>query len=159
MAKKGKLEEKLGGETPAEEVSKEAAAEASAAVEKAKATSRTRGPKGVKEDAVITLLATANPKRADSKAHRAFGNYRNGMTVKEFADALDADDLLKGTSTGHLVYDAKHGFISIEGYDPGAIITPKPKDPKAPKAKKVKSAEAEQGEVAAQAEAQAEQME
>lgn len=145
---RSKTEEKIGGDTPASE----AAAEATAVVEKAKAAAKSRGPRGVSEDAKITLIATANPKRVGSKAHAAFSNYVDGMTVKAFADAVGAE------ATGHLVYDSKHGFISIEGYDPGAIVVPKVREPKAPK--KVKGqGQPTEGDVAAQAEAQAEQME
>lgn len=95
---------------------------------------RTRGPRGTEESAKITLLAKDNPKRAGSKAFAAFANYKDGMTVKEFADAVGKE------ATGHLVYDAKHGSIAIEGYDPGAIIVPKPKAPPKPKAEKKEKA-------------------
>lgn len=151
MGKKTKVEEKLGGETAGETG---AAAEANAAVEKAKAAAKSRGPRGVSEDAKITLIAQANPKRPGSKAHAAFGNYVDGMTVKAFADAVGAE------ATGHLVYDSKHGFISIEGYDPGAIIVPKVREPKAPKTPKVKGqGQSAEGDAQAQAEANAEKME
>ena len=104
---------------------------------------RTRGPRGVPETAVITVLADKNPKRPASKAFAAFENYKTGMTVKDFCDAVGKE------GTGHLVYDTSHGFITIEGYTPGAIFTPKvrepkaPKEPKAKKPKAVKEAEAE----------------
>lgn len=94
---------------------------------------RSRGPRGTEETAKITLLAKDNPKRAGSKAFGAFANYKDGMTIKEFADLVGKE------ATGHLVYDAKHGSIAIEGYDPGAIVVPKPKVVKEPKAKKEKA--------------------
>lgn len=105
---------------------------------------RTRGPRGVPETAIITVLADKNPKRPSSKAFTAFETYSTGMSVKEFCDAVGKE------ATGHLVYDAAHGFISIEGYTPGQIITPKvrePKAPKEPKAKKSKEAKAAEAEV------------
>ena len=102
-------------------------------------TPRSRGPRGVTETAKITLLAKSNPKRPNSKAFAAFSNYVDGMTVKEFADKAGE------IATVALVYDAKHGFISIEGYDPGELVQPKPrtKKEKAPKdADKAADAEA-----------------
>lgn len=156
MAKKNaKVDAKLG-ESPETPPTDEVKQEAAAAVAKAKGV---RGPRGVPEEAVVTLLSTSNPKRTGSKAEKAFSHYQNGMTVKAFADALDGDPELKGTSTGHLTYDAKHGFISIDGYDPGAIVQPKPKAEKTPKGGKVLADKpAGEGEVAAQAEAQAEKI-
>ncbi|HEY3473253.1 MAG TPA: hypothetical protein VGK56_01515, partial [Anaerolineales bacterium] len=65
MAKKDKVTEKISGGTQAAEG---AQAEATAAVEKAKTAAKSRGPRGVNEDAKISLLATANPKRVGSKA-------------------------------------------------------------------------------------------
>ncbi len=97
---------------------------------------RTRGPRGVPETAVITVLADKNPKRPSSKAFAAFETYSTGMSVKEFCDAVGKE------ATGHLVYDAAHGFISIEGYTPGQIITPKVREPKAPKEPKAKKPKA-----------------
>lgn len=95
-----------------------------------------RGPRGTKETAKITLLAKTNPKRVGSKAHGVFSLYKDGMTVGAFCDAVDAVELHKGTATPNLVYDAGHGFISIEGYDPGEIVVPKVREPKAPAAPK-----------------------
>lgn len=97
-----------------------------------------RGPKGVALDAIITLLVEGNPKRPGSKAHSAFALYANGMTVQDFIDAAGA------AATPNIVYDAAHGFISVEGYDPKQVVkkerAPKPaKEPKAPRAKKSKA--------------------
>jgi hypothetical protein len=111
-----------------------AAAAATAAVAAASESSKentevkTRGPRGVSESALITLLVVGNPKRDGSKAHARFAFYSNGMTV---GAALDA-----GVTTPDLGYDTKHGFISIEGYDAGEIIVAKPKAEKAEKAPK-----------------------
>lgn len=97
---------------------------------------KARGPRGVPETAVIHLLVTANPKREGSKSFERFSGYAEGQTI---AQALDA-----GVTTPDLVWDAKHGFISIEGYDPGEIVQPKPKAAPKPKAeKKVKAAKVE----------------
>lgn len=111
--------------------------------EQAIAVARSRGPRGTVETAVITVLVDANPKRAGSKAEAAFALYRTGMTVGEFCDLAGKD------ATPNLVYDTKHGFISIEGYDPEQVVA-KPKkekvvkEPKTPRAKKSKKAEVEQ---------------
>ena len=107
------------------------------------ATAKSRGPRGVKEDAVITLLVDANPKREGSQSHTDFAKYFTGMTVGAFIDAVGK------RATPHLVYDAAHGFISIEGYAPELVQkkerAPKvAKEPKAPRAKKAKAAPVEQ---------------
>jgi hypothetical protein len=122
---------------------------ATAAIEKAAESSAkvigVRGPKGVELTAAVTLLASGNPKREGSKAADRFAGYVDGMSVQE---ALDA-----GLTTADLVYDAAHGHIAVEGYNP-ALVVKKEKAPKAekatkaPRAKKVKSVE----EVAAESE-------
>jgi len=112
------------------------------AAEQVVAAARSRGPRGVPETAVITVLADSNPKREDSQSHIDFAKYATGMTVGEFCDAVGK------RATPHLVYDAAHGFISIEGYDPERVVA-KPKKEKAekpakaPRAKKAKAAPAE----------------
>lgn len=103
--------------------------------------SKLRGPRGVPETAKITLVSQVNPKRPGSKAHAAFALYVDQMTVGAFCDAVDAlvvgEDSQKGMGTPHLVYDAAHGFIKIEGYEPpGGVVTPKPRAPAKPKAPK-----------------------
>jgi hypothetical protein len=146
MGSKKSKTEKLAGEDTGSNT------EASTpAAEKTPAAPKSRGPRGTVETAVITLLAPTNPKRVGSKAHAAFANYVTGMTVGAFADAVGKE------ATGHLVYDAKHGFISIDGYDPGAIIAVKVREPKAPKEKKAK-AEKTEADVAQEAEVNAETM-
>jgi hypothetical protein len=109
--------------------SKPVAAAAPPPAEAGNGTSGARGPRGVPETAVITLLVDANPKRAGSKAELAFSQYQDGMTVGEFIDAVDSIAEIRGGATPNLVYDASHGFIEIEGYDPTLII-PKPKKEK-----------------------------
>lgn len=96
-----------------------------------------RGPRGTVETAVITVLVESNPKRPGSKAHAVFEHYKNGQTIAEFADSLAAADLGK-EATPNLVYDAKHGFITIEGYDPGEVIVKAAKEAKPAKPKKAK---------------------
>jgi hypothetical protein len=123
------------------------------------AAPKSRGPKGVANTAVISLLAGSNPKRAGSKAQGVFACYVDGMTVAEFCDAVDAAGF-PGEGTPNLVYDAKHGFISIDGYDPGQIVVPKVREPKAPKEPRAKKVKADPvADAAVEAEAEAETME
>jgi hypothetical protein len=60
-------------------------------------------------DAKITVLSAENPKRVGSRAHRDWEQYQTGMTVLEV--------LQKDVIRADLIYNASHGFISIEGYD------------------------------------------
>jgi hypothetical protein len=122
-----------------------------------------RGPRGVAETAIVRVLVDHNPKRPGSKAHMVFSQYVDGMTVGAFCDAVDKSVNSDGTSnvgagTPNLVYDAAHGFISIEGYTvPGGVIVAKPKAPPKPKAeKKEKAAKPTKAENVAAAEQSAE---
>lgn len=62
-------------------------------------------PSRFKDEAVITLLVSENPKKAGASSHTRFGYYRSGMTV---AQALAA-----GIERGDLSWDTKHHFISV----------------------------------------------
>ena len=137
MAKKKQVE--------SAETSTSAAADAPAAPKNAPgAPVGARGPKGVALDAIVSLKVEGNPKRPGSKAHDVFAQYVDGMTVQQFLDAVGQ------AATPNLVYDAAHGFIAIEGYDPKLVLkkerAPKaekpPKEPKAPRGKKAKAASA-----------------
>lgn len=124
----------------AEAASTPAAADAPAASKRG-APIGARGPKGVALDAIISLKVEGNPKRPGSKAHGVFAQYADGMTVQAFLDAVG------DAATPNLVYDAAHGFIAIEGYDPKQVVkkerAPKaPKEPKAAKAPRAKKAAA-----------------
>lgn len=121
MAKKKQVESAVAS-TPA-------AADAPTADSKRGAPVGARGPKGVALDAIISLRVEGNPKRAGSKAYAAFSQYVDGMTVQQFLDAVG------DAATPNLVYDAAHGFIAIEGYDPKMVVK-KERAPKAPKAPK-----------------------
>lgn len=151
-----KAQPKVKKETPVPKTETKPEAPAAETPEKAAAEPKSRGPKGVADTAVVKLLVNSNPKREGSKAHGRFAAYKASQTV---AEALDA-----GVTTPDLVYDAKHGFISIEGYDPGEIIVakpkaePKPKAEKGVKAKAVKSDEQKAKEKQADEEAQEESM-
>jgi hypothetical protein len=119
------------------------------AVEEKVSLAKMRGPRGVAETAKITVISTENPKRTGSKAHDVFSLYEDGMTVGQFCDAVNATKH-NGLATVAMVYDAKHGFISIEGYDPGEIVAKAPKEPKAPKdASTPKEPKAPKGKVVA----------
>lgn len=111
----------------------------------APAEPKSRGPRGVPETATLNVLVS-NPKREGSKAQKVFALYQTGQTIAELFELAKEQGADLAYITPCLVYDAKHGFISIEGYDPGEIVQPKPKkekapkEPKAPKAKKEKVA-------------------
>jgi hypothetical protein len=138
MAKKDKVS---GAAVAAEGVIKNASESSKAAV------IGVRGVKGVPLTAKITLLVPANPKRSGSKAFNRFALYKDGQTCDE---ALTA-----GVVTPDLVYDAAHGYIAIEGYNPTLIVKQErpAKAPKEAKAKKVKhvdaAADAAQADLAA----------
>lgn len=124
---------------PAAKIAVVAPVEAVEAAEAAEATPRSRGPRGTTEDAVIRLTGEVNPKREGSKAHAVFSHYEDGMTIADFCAALEATnpDMVK-EATPNLVYDCKHGFITIDGYEvPGGVVVKEAKEPKAPKAEKV----------------------
>jgi hypothetical protein len=132
-----------------------AAAAAPAETEKTKSKSASaigsRGPRGVPDTAAITRLVDANPKKPSSKCWHRFELYKTGMTVGNYLDA--------GGFTPDLVYDTKHGFIKIEGYDP-ALVVKKERPLKAEKPAKAKKASATESpeQAAADAEANEEQM-
>lgn len=81
-------------------------------------------------DAKITLLTDKegkkygvdnNPKRANSKSAVWFANYKDGMTVRQLAEAYQKTG---GSMNANLAWDIEHGFISVEG-----VEGPKPKAP------------------------------
>jgi len=67
---------------------------------------RTKKAKEV-DNRVITVLAEKNPKRPGSKAHKAFEQYKNGMTV-------DAYKKLGPYPEGFIKYDVKHKYIQVQ---------------------------------------------
>ena len=102
-----------------------------------------RGPKGVDSHARLTVLVGDNPKRPGSKAHDLFKLYEGVSTVGEF--------LAKGGTTAAIHYDASHGFIEVEGFEPKALPERKAKAApveaeEAPKAKKPRKAKAKKAE-------------
>jgi hypothetical protein len=114
------------------------APEPEAEEEATEAVARTRGPRGTTEDMVIHVLVETNPKREGSKAAAVFSHYVEGMTIGEFADSLAEAEMGK-EATPNLVYDTKHGFIAIDGYEvPGGVTPKEVKEPKPAKAGKVK---------------------
>ena len=135
---------KKEGATP--EMEAQAAAEVTQATEASteaatatRAANTPRGLRGVSPDAKITVLIDHNPKRPGCAAEKRFALYRTGMTQKEFLDA--------GGTSPDMAYDSAHGFISIEGYDPKAVVkkerAPKAEKPaKEPKPRKTRRAEA-----------------
>ena len=130
MAKKDKIHATAEAQPAVE--TQPAATEAQAPAVK---TVGVKGLKGVPLTAVITLIATKNPKRPGCAAEGRFALYRTGMTQQEFLDA--------GGTTPDLAYDTAHGFISVEGYVPPKVFTPREPKPKAEKAAKAPRAKKE----------------
>ena len=58
------------------------------------------------DDAKITVIAAANPKRAGTATHAQFAQYRTGMTVAECRKL--------GITAHSLRWDVAHGFISVQ---------------------------------------------
>jgi hypothetical protein len=69
-------------------------------------TKRTKKAKEV-DNRVITVLAEKNPKRPGSKAHKAFSQYKDGMTVSEYQK-------LGPYPAGYIKYDVKHTYIKVQ---------------------------------------------
>jgi hypothetical protein len=72
-------------------------------------TAKAKPMRGYAPDAYTELLAASNPKKSGTKAHAAFAHYRTGMLVADFIRAVGSER----EATGHLKWDAKHGFIRI----------------------------------------------
>lgn len=124
---------------------------AKAAIQKAATTSADvisaakRGPKGVPLTAMVNVVVQHNPKRVNTAAYNRFAMYENA----ELGYLLEI-----GITTADLVYDAAHGYITIEGYTPTLVVknerVAKPKaEPKAKRGKKpaAEAAVEEQGEL------------
>ena len=60
----------------------------------------------IKKTAIITVLATENPKRPNSMAAERFALYKTGMTVAEYVEA--------GGRSGDLHYDIANGHIEVK---------------------------------------------
>jgi len=107
-----------------------------------------RGPKGVDSHARLTVLVGDNPKRPGSKAHDLFKLYEGVSTVGEF--------LAKGGTTAAIHYDASHGFIQVEGFEPKALperkAKPAPVEAEAAPAKKARKGKKKAAEAEAPAE-------
>lgn len=90
-----------------------------------------RGRKpSVQDNAKITLLVKANPRREGTKAHKRFALYKTGMTVGDY--------LKKGGSRGSLRKDLKLKRVKVTAIASAAKATPK--SPKQPTAKAVEPA-------------------
>jgi hypothetical protein len=158
--KNAKVEEKLGetSGTANETSGTNETAGAEGGEAKKDAAPKSRGPRGVAEDAKIAINQEGNPKRPGSRAYKLWdmlvaGNVEGGQTVGSFCNALEAAGHGK-EATPELVYNAKHGFITIAGYEvPGGVTPVKAKAPKAPKAEKAPKG----SQVSAEAKEQVEQ--
>lgn len=70
---------------------------------------KTSKAKDYDDNAKIKLLVKENPKREGSKAHEAFQGYFGAKTV--------AEALANGVNRSSIAWDAKHGYIQVEGWD------------------------------------------
>ena len=55
---------------------------------------------------IISRVAEANPKRANSLAFSRFALYTPGMTIAEY--------ISKGGRSTDVMYDAQHGYIDVQ---------------------------------------------
>jgi hypothetical protein len=60
----------------------------------------------LRDDRVVRLIATDNPKRPGSASHARFALYRDGMSVQEFCRL--------GGTRADVKWDAERGYISVE---------------------------------------------
>lgn len=65
--------------------------------------------KNYEDTAKVTLLVKENPKREGSASYERFEGYKGAKTV--------ADALANGVTRADLDWDAKHGYITIAGWD------------------------------------------
>ena len=95
-----------------------------------KAVKKTSGKRGrkpsVQDNAKITLLVKANPRREGTKAHKRYSLYKTGMTVGDY--------LKKGGSRGSLRKDLKLKRVKVTAVMGATKKTP-PKSPKQPTTK------------------------
>jgi hypothetical protein len=98
---------------------KEVTAVAEAGAEKAvsqPASSRSNLSKMYPEDAVITVLAEKNPKKAGSAAAAIFDFYQSGQTVGDFFAAtanFSFKDKKRPGTYADITYDVGHGYIKV----------------------------------------------
>jgi hypothetical protein len=98
-AKAPKTEAEFKGEAPAKEPS-----------------SRSNLSKIYPEDAVITVLADKNPKKAGSAAAAIFEFYKSGQTVGDFFAAtanFSFKDKKRPGTYADITYDVGHGYIKV----------------------------------------------
>ena len=103
MAKKNAVKEAVEEVAPKKGAVKKTAAKPTPAVEVVE-----KVPRALKipNEAVITVLAEGNPKRAGSASYERFELYKDGMTVGEYIEA--------GGKRADVQWDVDHEHISIE---------------------------------------------
>ena len=79
-----------------------------AETETPKASKMKKRVKGVKKDAIITIIAESNPKRAASASFVRFEGYFTDPAPTTVQEALD-----NGLTMGDIHYDIIHGSISV----------------------------------------------
>jgi hypothetical protein len=75
------------------------------------AVARWRATKSFAPTQVISILKPDAKKR---KAGERFSNYRSGMTVKEYQDAMEAKGRKPRATMGDIRWDHAQGFIRVE---------------------------------------------
>lgn len=79
---------------------------------------------------------TVNPKRANTKSHTWFANYRDGITIKDLAAAYEKSG---GSMTSNLDWDIKHKFVEYVAPSADAIAKHDAANKPAPKTEAAKS--------------------
>lgn len=103
------------GRKPKKEVAVVEGEEQKAPVAKA-ASNRSNLSKMYPEDAVITVLAEKNPKKAGSAAASIFEFYQSGKTVGDFFAATASHtfkDKKRPATYADITYDVGHGYIKV----------------------------------------------
>lgn len=63
---------------------------------------------------VITLVATANPKKPNSASHARFALYTSGQSVAAYVEACKALPGQKArNATADIAWDSKRGYITV----------------------------------------------
>jgi hypothetical protein len=62
---------------------------------------------------VITLVATANPKKVGSASYARFALYTTGQSVAAYVEACKAKGQKVRNATADIAWDTKRGYITV----------------------------------------------
>ena len=80
----------------------------------ASAAAAPRAPRGpAPPDNRVLSRVAPNPKKVGSKAHSVYECYREGITVREFVDAVKATGKTEADAMANLKYDMSKGFVEV----------------------------------------------